>query len=171
MKYILTLILLYSALFADLSTLNSFRADFTQTITDDKGKTLSYKGSIKAKKPQYATWNYTSPVEKNVFINADKIVMVEPELEQVVIKHIENKFDFFNMIKYAKQIDENLYIAHYKDTKFQIKIVNSIVSSIMYEDEFGNQIDISFKNQLQNTPIDSKEFTPVYPLNYDIIRG
>ena len=171
MKYLYTVFLLITSLFSDAINLDSFSANFTQTITDEKGKLLIYKGSLKAKKPQYAAWNYTSPVEKNVYINANKITIVEPELEQVIIKSIENKFDFFSMIKDAKKIAENLYVTHYRDTEFKIKIENSLIESITYRDEFENEIVILFTDQLQNGNIDLEEFTASYPLNYDIIRG
>jgi outer membrane lipoprotein carrier protein len=171
LKYIFIITLLFTSLFSGISKLNSFSANFLQTITDETGKTLSYRGSIKAVKPQFATWKYEFPVEKHVFINAEKIVIVEPELEQVIIKNIDDKFDFFSMIKDAKKVDNNFYIAHYKDTKFNIKIINSIIQSITYTDEFGNKIEIIFTNQLQNAKIEKQELTPSYPLNYDIVRG
>ena len=171
MKYIFIITLLVTSLFSELSKLNSFSANFTQTITDEVGKTLSYKGSIKAIKPQFASWKYIFPVEKNVYIDANNIVIVEPELEQVIIKKLDDKFDFFSMIKDAKKIDNDFYVAQYRDTKFNIKITNSILQSISYIDEFGNRIEIIFTNQLQNSNINMKELRPSYPLNYDIIRG
>ncbi|MDD5372188.1 MAG: LolA-like outer membrane lipoprotein chaperone [Sulfurimonas sp.] len=170
MKYFFLAILISLELFASLDGITSFEADFTQSITDDKNKTLVYSGHIVALKPQNAKWSYIKPVKKDVFINDFEVTIVEPEIEQVIVKTLESNFDFFKIISNAKKIEENKYLANYKNSKFTITKNGSFIESISYLDEFENRVKISFKNQKQNQTVNKTVFTPVFPLNFDIIR-
>ncbi len=131
---------------------------------------MSYKGHIIASKPQNALWSYRYPISKDVYIDRYTVTIVEPEIEQVIIRRIEYNFDFFNMIKNARQVDTNRYEATYKETKFNIILEEKIIKSISYLDEFENRVDIVFKDQKQNESIDKNLFLPEYPLEFDIIR-
>jgi outer membrane lipoprotein carrier protein len=157
-------------LFASLEQITSFEADFTQSITDEKEKVLIYHGSIIALKPQNAKWSYTKPVHKDVYINNFKVTIVEPEIEQVIVRRLESNFDFFKIISNAKKIDENVYVAYYRDSKFSIVKNGNLIESISYLDEFENKVKITFENQKQNHDIDKSLFIPKYPLEFDIIK-
>ncbi len=170
MKFLAISLLLMSSLIASISNINSFEADFTQTITDDKSKVLSYNGHVSAVKPQVALWSYTTPVNKNVYINTYEVTIVEPEIEQVIVKRLESNFSFFNMIKNAKKIDKNTYEAFYKSSKFIIVMENESIKSISYVDEFENNVKIVFKNQKTNKTIDKNIFIPKFSLDFDVIR-
>ena len=170
MKYIFIYLIFISQLFASLNEIDSFEADFTQSITDDKAMVLTYTGHILASKPQNAIWKYTNPVSKDVYINKYEVTIVEPEIEQVIIKRIESNFSFFNMIKNAKKITENTYEAYYKNSKFIIIKDKKLIKSISYIDEFENDVKIVFKNQKINKYIDSGAFIPKFSLDFDIIR-
>jgi len=170
MKYILSLLLSSTLSFASFDELHSFDADFTQSVTDDKNKSLVYSGHISASKPQNALWSYFKPVNKNVYINKFNVVIVEPEIEQVIIKKIDSNFDFFNMLQNTKKIQKNLYETNYKESKFIITTKNDLIESISYIDEFENSVKIVFKNQKQNKEIDLELFNPKYPVEFDIIR-
>jgi outer membrane lipoprotein carrier protein len=170
LKYLLIAILLISQAFASLEHINSFEADFSQSITDDKNKVLIYDGHVIASKQQNAKWSYYKPVKKDVYINKLEVIIIEPEIEQVIVRRVESKFDFFKMISNAKEIEKNVYIANFKDSKFTIVQSNNLIESISYIDEFENRVKIVFKNIKQNHNIDLKVFTPIYPLYYDVIR-
>ena len=171
MKYTLfTTIILTSILSASINTITSFEADFTQSITDDKDKVLSYSGHVHASKPQFAKWNYQTPVQKNIFISPFSITIVEPEIEQVIVRKIESNFNFFQMIKNAKEIKKNTYEAKYKNSIFTIIQEDGKIKSISYLDEFENNVVILFDKQEQNHKIPLKVFIPVYPLYFDIVR-
>ncbi|QOY53622.1 outer membrane lipoprotein chaperone LolA [Candidatus Sulfurimonas marisnigri] len=170
MKYLLLTILLIAQATASMNDVTSFEADFTQSITDDKDKVLTYSGHILASKPQNAKWSYTKPFKKNVFITQFEVTIVEPEIEQVIIKRIESNFDFFKMIANAKKIENNTYETNYKESVFKIIQNNNLIESISYIDEFENRVQILFKNQKQNHSIDLKVFIPNYPIYFDIIR-
>ena len=150
--------------------MDSFEADFNQTITDDKGKKLSYNGHIVASKPQYALWSYKSPVQKNVYITPRYVTVVEPEIEQAIIRNIASDFDFFSMIQKAKKVTDNIYTATLNESKYTIKLENSMIQSISYLDEFENKVKIIFNNQSSNKIYSEDVFRANVPAEYDIIR-
>jgi len=154
----------------ELENINSFTANFSQTIVDDKNKTLSYSGLVEASKPYFALWSYKKPIQKDVYILRTKVMIVEKELEQVIIKNLDSSFNFFSMIKNAKKISNNKYIAKFKDKLFTISTNKHTISAISYQDDFDNNITIKFKNQKINKKIDLEVFDPIIPLDYDIIR-
>jgi len=170
LKYIFLLSLLVTLSFANIDAINSFEADFKQDVTNDKGNVLSYTGHIKAIKPQNALWSYQTPIQKEIYVTAYKVVIVEPEIEQAIVKVIQNDFDFFSMMKNAKEIKKNVYSATFKESKFTIKLKNAKIDSISYIDEFENSVVITFTKQIQNRNIDAKTFKVNIPMEYDIIR-
>jgi len=170
MKLFFATLLLAAELFASLDSMTTFDADFVQSITDEQNKTINYNGHIVASKPQNARWSYFKPIKKEVYINDFEATIVEPEIEQVIVRQIESNFDFFKIISKAKKNSQNSYTAHYKETQFTIKMNGELIESISYKDEFENKITILFKNQKQNQAVSKTLFNPVYPLSFDIIR-
>jgi len=170
MKKIVLSLFLSLQVFASLNDITSFDADFIQQITDDKNKILTYKGHIVASKPQNALWNYTSPIEKSVYITRFEITIVEPEIEQVIIRKVSSDFDFFKMVKNAKKIKDGMYRANYKDTLFTINTQHDMIVSISYLDNFENIVKITFTNQKQNKKIKKEVYRAKFPLDYDIVR-
>ena len=171
MKKLLFLALVAVTAQAGIKNIQYFEADFTQNIVDDHNKTITYKGNIKAARPQYALWQYKSPVEKKVYILPHKIIIVEPELEQAIIKKIGNNFDFFSLIKNAKKIDKRHYLANFRGKNYLITIKNNIFSSIAYKDELDNKITINFTNTKTDKKIKDETFVPKIPKDYDLIKG
>lgn len=172
MRKLLLTSLITMQLFAStaLEEVTSFEADFSQSITDEKEKVLIYNGHIVALKPQNARWSYIKPIKKDVFINDFEVTIIEPEIEQVIIKRLESNFDFFKIISNAKKIDQNTYVAYYRDTKFTIVKKNALIESISYLDEFENRVKITFENQKQNHEIEKSIFIPKYSMEFDIIK-
>jgi len=169
MKHFLIVCALFILSFADLTSLSSFEADFKQTITDEKGALLSYSGTLKASRPQSALWSYKTPVEKRVYIHNKIITIVEPELEQVIIRHVSRDFDFFALIRNAKKIDNERYLATFEESEISIELHDSKLSSLSYKDKFDNDVKILFFNQRQNRALSPELFVPSYSLDYDII--
>ena len=170
MKYIIALQIMFTMAISSVLEINSFEADFNQIITDDKGKELSYSGHIVASKPQYALWSYKEPVEKKVYITPRYVTVIEPEIEQAIVRKIASDFDFFNMIKKAKKKSDNIYVATLNESKYTIKLEKSMIKSISYLDEFENKVSIIFNNQSNNKIFSKDIFRARIPLEYDIIR-
>ncbi|SFV61710.1 Outer membrane lipoprotein carrier protein LolA [hydrothermal vent metagenome] len=171
MKQKILLLFLATASFANIDNIQSFEADFKQNIVDDKNKVIAYYGHIKAMQPQYALWTYKKPIEKQVYIIENQAIIIEPELEQVIIKKIGDNLDFFQLIKHAQKLDKERYLANYNNTTFIIKIKGNKIISISYKDELDNKVTIDFTHQIVNKKIDKREFSPSIPDEYDVIKG
>lgn len=169
MKKLFTLLLSLSPLLFSLEIGNTFEANFTQTITDEKAKVITYKGSIIASKPQNALWSYTSPIAKDVYVNQNIITIIEPEIEQVIIKKITSDINLFELIKNAEKISETLYEASYLQKRYRITFENEVIQSINYRDEFDNKVAIVFTDQQKNRAIQEDTFLPKIPSDFDVI--
>lgn len=168
-KFFFVTLVSFSLAYASLDSIKAFEGDFKQIVIDDKDTTLEYKGKLKAKAPQFAVWDYDTPVKKTIYIDSQYVTIVEPELEQVIIKGIDHGFDFFSIIKNAVQINKNTYRGRFRDTQFVIKIDDKTIKSIAYNDEFDNYVKITFTKRIVNPQIDTKVFKAVYPTDFDVI--
>jgi outer membrane lipoprotein carrier protein len=154
----------------DITSLESFEASFEQIITDDHNKTIKYSGEIFAQKPSSVLWKYRSPINKSVYIKDSVITIVEPELEQAIVKYISDDIDFLNIMAKAEKIDENSYVAEYKSQIFNIKLKDKSLKTISYKDSFENSVTIIFDNQKENIVIDESNFDIDIPEDFDLIR-
>ncbi len=159
-----------SSLFAFGDNLQSFQADFVQTITDEEKKVLTYTGTITSKRPSLVLWHYTDPVNKKIYVNEKRAVIVEPELEQAIIKQLHGEIDFFGILASAVYVDSTHYKASYKGIDFLLKEVNGVIESLSYTDQLENKVLITFSKQKQNRPLEDTVFTPKVPKYFDIIR-
>lgn len=172
MKKLIFLTIATVSSYANISNISYFEANFTQKILDDNNKTIVYKGHVVAAKPQFAFWRYQTPINKKVYISPSEITVIEPDLEQAIIKHISEHFNFFALIKNAKKVDEKSYITHFNNRKYMIKLNNKEeITSISYVDEFDNHVKIVFEDQIENKKYKKEVFMPVIPRDYDIIRN
>lgn len=164
----LTTFLLFNA-HASVLDMDSFEAEFKQTITDEKAKVLTYTGSVVASKPNYALWKYEAPITKEIYINQNRVIVIEPEIEQVIYKRIDTNLDFLQIMKLAKEIEPNKYKAVFQNVVYIISVKESQIGSITYKDSFDNAIAITFSKQKQNHKIAQELFNPKIPADFDII--
>ncbi len=149
----------------------SFSADFNQSIKDEHNKTITYEGSVITKRPNFALWHYKKPVNKKIYVYHDVVTVIEPEMEQAIIKRVTDNIDIFTIINNAAKIDANHAEAHYNDQKFLLTFNNNhLLSSIFYRDELDNKVTINFSKQRSNLEINSTLFKATIPQSYDIIK-
>jgi len=170
MKYFVIFTFLISSLLAFGENLNSFEADFKQTIVDEENKKLVYTGHIYATKPSSVLWVYQTPVEKNIFIKKREAIIIEPELEQVIIKNLRSEIDFFSIISKAKKVDATHYQSVYKNIEFTLEHKDELIVSLKYSDQLENHVTIEFSSQKQNHKIKKSTFMPVVPKGFDVIE-
>ena len=169
MKKIILASLLAANLFGFADNLNTFSAHFTQTVVDDKNTTIKYNGEIQAKRPNMAMWHYTTPIKKEIYINGDDLVILEPEIQQAIVKKVGNTIAFFEMLKHAKKIDDEHYKAKYESLDLHIHVKGDTVLDIIYLDELENKVTIIFSNQVNNESISDKTFKADIPTDFDIV--
>lgn len=169
MKFLWIIFTMTATLFGFADTVKTFSADFNQTITDDTNQTIVYRGHVDAARPKNARWDYTEPVIKQVFVNDHTVTIIEPELEQIIIKTIDEDVDLFNILKRAKPIVDNTFLAEYKEQKFYLTMDGDVLVEISYRDTFENRVRLQFYHQNINHIIDQILFEPKAPSYYDVL--
>jgi outer membrane lipoprotein carrier protein len=169
-RFLPVLFLLSLTLFASPKDLTSFNSKFVQTIVDDNNKKITYIGELWASKPQNALWIYQKPIQKSVYISGSKITVIEPQIEQVTLRSLDNEIDFLQIIQKSKKVDNDKYTATVKGQTYTLFFKNDILSSINYQDGYDNRVSIVFSNPMQNKSIETSRFKPVIPADFDIIK-
>jgi outer membrane lipoprotein carrier protein len=169
-RFLPVLFLLSLTLFASPKDLTSFNSKFVQTIVDDNNKKITYSGELWASKPQNALWIYQKPIQKSVYVTGSKITVVEPQIEQVTLRSLDNEIDFLQIIQKSKKVDNDKYTATVKGQTYTLFFKNDILSSINYQDGYDNRVSIVFSNPVQNKSIETSRFKPVIPADFDIIK-
>lgn len=169
MKTLLLYIAVVTSLFGFADSVRSFSADFTQQITDDTNQTITYEGNVDATRPDKARWQYFKPVEKSVFVIGHKVTIIEPELEQAIVKTFRDEIDLFKILSKAEKLDDETYLATHKSQQFLIKIRDDVPMAISYKDAFENTIRILFSQQKINRNYSETLFIPNVPAGYDLL--
>lgn len=170
MKYIFLFIFTSLQLFSfDIDSIKSFQADFTQTIKNPSGKILDYNGTLYIENNN-VLWKYTQPIIKNVYLKQGFVIIDEPELEQAIYTQIEKEINLFDLMKKAKEVKRDHYIAILKDIEYNVLVNNDKIQSVFYTDNLENQVNIEFENVKNNLAIDPNLFIFNAPKGYDIIR-
>lgn len=171
MKYLAFFLVYVMSLHAALTdSLASFEAAFEQRIVDENGHSVVYAGHVWAQKPETVRWHYETPVEKDIYISGKDVVVIEPEMEQAIIRTLREDIDFLTIISQAKKTGPDTYEAVYGSQKFTIMLQDGIIVSIAYRDTFENRIELHFSKQSQNAPIDPTTFHWEIPASYDVIK-
>lgn len=69
----------------------SLRADFTQTVSDTRMKTLQdAKGTFVMQRPNKFRWNYVKPYEQVIVADGAKLWLYDKDLEQVTVKSLDS---------------------------------------------------------------------------------
>ncbi len=154
----------------DVKKLESFKANFSQTIKSSSKTAIEYKGQVFIKSSGKILWKYKTPIQKNVYINNNLAVVDEPELEQAVFTQLESEINIIKLLNNSEKIDNNTYKSSIEGVDYLIKVTEEKIDSITYKDKLDNDVEINFSNVVQNQTIydDIFKFSP--PANYDIIR-
>jgi outer membrane lipoprotein carrier protein len=75
-----------------LNAIRSMKADFTQTIYDNRGKAIqrSY-GKMAMQRPGKFRWNVTKPIPQLIIANGSKLWIYDPDLQQVTIRSLKKE--------------------------------------------------------------------------------
>ena len=170
MKVLSILLLSFSIFYAKIINLDSYSSEFTQTITNTANTKIIYNGNLYINNNKNILWRYTNPIRKDVYINQLKVMIVEPELEQVITSQINEELDLFNILNSSTKIDENTYTNSVNGIEYTIFLKNKILQNIKYTDEIDNNVNIAFTNTSNEIELDDSLFTFNIPNHYDIIR-
>ena len=170
-KILLLFIITISIVFADtIADIHSIKTDFTQNITNEENQTISYSGKFYATSEGKALWIYNKPIKKLLYFLNGKVVIIEPELEQVIFSKLQKFPKILNILKSAKK-ENGVYIASCCDNRYKIFAQGEKISKITYKDKVGNSVVIKFNNQETNLILDDKIFHYTIPEGYDILKN
>jgi len=167
----LLLLLASSLISADLSRIKTIKTSFVQRIKNSSNNTITYKGSMLAKREKnLALWVYSSPVEKKIYYRDGNIVILEPELEQVTFAKLDQVPNILTLLKRAKKIAKNKFVTKFKSTRYTITTNSKNIEKIEYTDQMRNRVSISFINPRVNIPISNDSFIYEIPAGYDVLK-
>ncbi len=169
MKQILFLFSFSILLFANFN-INSIESDFKQSITNEQNQTIVYYGKFYARDDNNALWIYKKPIKKLLYFLQGRVVIIEPDLEQVIFSKLENIPKILNILKKAKQKDGKI-TAMCCDNTYNIKIIGNNIKTVKYIDKVGNKVTIKFYNENTNLILDDKIFEYKIPEGYDILKN
>jgi len=171
MKILISLSLAFLTLFAnEIHNIQTYKADFKQIITNQSNKDIVYNGKIFIKSPFSILWIYDEPIVKYVYINDNKVAIIEPDLEQAIITKLSQEINIFKLLTESKKISDELYKNTVNNIEYSMIIKNNQLKQITYKDEIDNNVNINFSNIKQNINIDNNKFKYEIPYDYDIIR-
>jgi len=149
---------------------DSFSADFTQTVTNEHKKKITYNGALIVKKPDKALWSYKKPVRKDVFVNGQQVIVYEPELSQAVYMNKKTMPSIDEMLKNAVDMGGGKYKANSGGKAVFFSMKDSLPQNITYADEMDNQVEIRFSNQKKNVQAPNSLFEFKATEGIDIIK-
>ena len=170
MRFLGMFIFLTTLLFAKIDHFKTIQSDFTQKVTNDQNKTIVYEGTFYATDDNKALWIYEKPVSKKIYFNNTRVLIIEPELEQVIISTLENTPNLAQLLQDAKEISPNKYITKYQETTYTILAQKGSIEKIIYHDKLDNAVEILFSNQSTNLFLDDELFRAEIPRGYDVVR-
>ena len=169
MKLFTTFLLTCSVILAGVFDFETISSDFKQTITNEENSSIVYEGSFYASTQAKALWIYKSPIDKKIYFNKNRVVIIEPELEQVIITNLQSAPNLTEILKSSKKVDNKTYEAVYNDIKYTIQVDNKLLDTISYSDKLGNIVEIKLYNQSINTFLDDALFQAVIPKDFDVV--
>lgn len=170
MRFFFLTLSLVSLLFAKIDSFKTIQSDFTQKVTNDQNKTILYEGMFYATNDKKALWIYKKPVSKKIYFNNTRVLIVEPELEQVIITTLENTPNIAQLLQEAKEVSPNRYETKYMETTYTIFTHKEGIEKVVYRDKLDNSVEILFANQSTNLFLDDVLFRAEIPKGYDIVR-
>ena len=169
MRKMTLLFLFFTTVFAKIE-ISSFESDFKQTVKDETGKTIKYFGKLYFKKPLKVLWKYKKPIKKEIYIVDDRVVIIEPELEQITITHFGETKNIIDILNKAKYVDKNRYEAIYHKQKFYIFLDDKKkLKKIRFKDKLENEVEIIFLKPKQNIDLDDSIFKYKTDPSFDIV--
>jgi len=68
---------------------NSMRAQFSQVVTDTKGRKIQdVQGSMQLQRPNKFRWDYAKPYEQQIISDGTQVFLYDTELQQVTVREL-----------------------------------------------------------------------------------
>ena len=167
----LSALFLTSTISANSLNIQTLESDFKQSITNDQNAKVTYSGKMYAKQAKnQALWEYNTPIIKQIYYQGGKLVIIEPELEQVIYAKLNKVPNILKLLQSAKKVSADTLETKFNGLTYRIKTDKNTIEKISYTDEMENKVVISFTNEIVNHPIANSRFSYTIPDGYDILE-
>lgn len=173
--------------------LETFSADFTQTVRDETGYVLQESdGTLQLAMPNRLYWKVTEPFPQTIISDGADLWMYDPDLEQATVRPLGEAFDATPIaaITQPERLDEHFRMsaagAPDSDTLRLMLVPRSEqadftrlaldltpggkLKRMAFRDIFGQETEIHFHDSERNIDLDPERFTFDPPAGTDIYR-
>jgi outer membrane lipoprotein carrier protein len=171
---------------------NSIEADFYQVLKDTSdNKVQESKGKVWIKRPGLFRWEYNDPYPQVIVADGQRILIYDPELDQVTIKQeasaignapalvLSGKYPLARDFKLTEVDRGDQYqwvslVPKQEDSDFaeiSVAFLNDVLIMLELKDNLGQRTQIHFKSQKTNSVIDASKFHFNIPPGTDVIGG
>jgi len=173
MKLLFGLMIVSSMALSSINLPENFSANFTQMITNTKGKVITYGGEVRFSDKKLFKWRYVKPTKKEVCTDGKELLVVDHDLEQVSAFYMSKGLDIAKVLTQAKHYKDHIYLAQFDGKKYTIQLSNTEeLQSVAYFDNLDNKVQILFTQmKYSKGKLPSKIMQCNYPADYDVIRG
>lgn len=169
--FLLSTLFAASTISANSLNIKTLESNFTQSIINEQNAKIVYSGKMYAtQQDNQALWEYNKPIVKKIYYKDGKLVIIEPELEQVIYAKLDKVPNILELLKSAKKSSENSFTTTFNNITYHIKTAGSKIEKISYKDEMENSVVIAFINEKVNNYIPKDRFVYVIPEDYDILE-
>ena len=171
-----------------LQPLGAISGNFSQTLKDQKGKTLQKSsGNFSVQRPGRLRWQTGEPFPQLLVTNNKKLWLYDPDLEQVTIRPVDNRMKETPALLLGGKVEEirgsftveNKKGAYYLTPKrasapFKSMVIRfdgkGLPSAMTVRDGMGQTTDIRFNGLKANPKLSSGIFNFKPPKGTDIVR-
>ena len=173
-----------------LKELDSFQADFKQTLSNEKGEVMETStGKVYMQKPGKYRWEYEKPYGQFLITDSNTLWIYDKDLEQVTIRDVSHALDNTPaaIISGKQNINENFVVVNMgviegfdwleltpRDIDNQYRSVKigfdkNNLGMMVLSDNLGQITRIDFLNPVRNRTFDGSLFTFAMPEGVDVI--
>ena len=170
--------------------LKSLQADFTQTILDERSRTLeTSKGQMFMQKPGRFRWDYRQPPSQLIVADGERMWLYDKELQQVTVRLLDKALsatplallsgaapleDAFSVSGSGIQDGLQWYELRPKQEqpefkKLRVAFNGEMLKIIELEDAFNQRTRLSFDRLQRNVPVDPGLLRFVPPQGVDVV--
>jgi len=161
---------LFTALCASPLDFKTAQAHFTQHVTNEHNKTITYSGNIYMKKPDLMLWEYQTPIQKSIYINRMTVTIYEPELYQATIFKNQEALNLVELFRKSTKVNNTTRKAFVDGNELTLKHNDEQFTKVFFRDKVENQVVINFTDYKKGIELENERFFFMPSSEIDVIR-
>jgi outer membrane lipoprotein carrier protein len=172
-----------------LTTLDSLKADFKQTVLDDRNSVVQHsRGTVSIQRPGKFAWIYNDPYQQKIISDGNELWVYDVDLDQVTVKPVDQGLATAPIMVLMKKggIDQEFNISEIAQHKLlywvelepkkqdmeyariQLGLNGESIEAMQLVDTFGQKTQIVFENLRRDVVFDPATFKFVPPEGVDV---